>query len=784
MKEFKQSPGFDSRAPEGRTKALVERISIVLILGLLVFIFFGPELWQGYSFYFRDICIEIIPKRQFWVDNLGFVLWNPYVFFGVPYAANLQSQAFYPLNILYFMAPVFRSLNYFISLHFLIAGILSWLMLGEAGFRKASRLAGAIVFSFAGFLASSGLQIVILGSSVWLPGLVWLLLRALRRGWFANSVGLGLILCLQFLGGDPEVVYLSLMMLALIGMFMVFLDKDKFGRKSLFLRCAGSIVLAVLILAVLSAFQWMPAVEMSLRSNRAGGLTLAEATTWSFLPRDLITLLVPHYFLGESLSLPWNIGQWSETFPYISSIYCGTASLILMLFAFRSRFRSAVVFWWLFLAFWLIMSLGENGFLYNIAFKVLPGFDLFRIPQKCALGLALASTWLVAFGMEWLYESMSHDSEKRVPIYFLVLLLVIAIGIAYLLAQPICKGCLDSRIFLFYRSLMRTVLFASLAFLCIWSADYLEPYSAKHGFAKRTMPFIIALLIFLDLFLVHRNLNPMIEESFYQSVPNVVREMSTTDTAPTRALIARPLEKKDRFLGRDERPQDHYSLQREWLRRFSAMPFRIDDVNARSSFYLRESDEVKALIQYPDPDLIFRFLARCGADWLFVPKVELRKISGSLPRALVVYQARVIPEREELLHTWLLDDFNARQIVLLESDTGFSTIPDPPGSHPAEIVEYLNEKVVIRADAKARGWLIFFDTYYPGWCAELDGEPVKVHRADGFFRAVEIPPGEHRIIFRYHPQSFYIGIMISLAGAVLLILISLAVYLRKRARSH
>ena len=44
--------------------------------------------------------------------------------------------------------------------------------------------------------------------------------------------------------------------------------------------------------------------------------------------------------------------------------------------------------------------------------------------------------------------------------------------------------------------------------------------------------------------------------------------------------------------------------------------------------------------------------------------------------------------------------------------------------------------------------------YYPGWIAEIDGKPAPVLRADVLFRGVEVPPGEHRVVFRYAPFSF------------------------------
>jgi hypothetical protein len=72
-------------------------------------------------------------------------------------------------------------------------------------------------------------------------------------------------------------------------------------------------------------------------------------------------------------------------------------------------------------------------------------------------------------------------------------------------------------------------------------------------------------------------------------------------------------------------------------------------------------------------------------------------------------------------------------------------------------------RVVIRSQAGAPGWLVLSDTWYPGWIARVDGKPVPVLRAASFFRAVQVSAGEHEVVFEYRPWSFYVGSLISLA---------------------
>ena len=73
----------------------------------------------------------------------------------------------------------------------------------------------------------------------------------------------------------------------------------------------------------------------------------------------------------------------------------------------------------------------------------------------------------------------------------------------------------------------------------------------------------------------------------------------------------------------------------------------------------------------------------------------------------------------------------------------------------------------MKVDAKRDGYLVLLDSYYPGWKAEVDGRAVPIERADYLFRAVFVTQGEHTVTFSYEPDSLKVGLLISIATAVL-----------------
>ena len=78
------------------------------------------------------------------------------------------------------------------------------------------------------------------------------------------------------------------------------------------------------------------------------------------------------------------------------------------------------------------------------------------------------------------------------------------------------------------------------------------------------------------------------------------------------------------------------------------------------------------------------------------------------------------------------------------------------------------------------GIAVFSEIYYPhGWKAYIDGQPASHFRADYALRALNIPAGEHEIVFEFRPDSIYKGFKVNaafLALMYLLIALMIAAY--------
>lgn len=82
------------------------------------------------------------------------------------------------------------------------------------------------------------------------------------------------------------------------------------------------------------------------------------------------------------------------------------------------------------------------------------------------------------------------------------------------------------------------------------------------------------------------------------------------------------------------------------------------------------------------------------------------------------------------------------------------------------------------------GFVIISETAWRGWRAYVDGQPMKIVRANHAFLGVFVPVGHHKLRVVYLPQAFVTGRMISLITLALLITAALALRIGAHASSR
>ncbi len=96
----------------------------------------------------------------------------------------------------------------------------------------------------------------------------------------------------------------------------------------------------------------------------------------------------------------------------------------------------------------------------------------------------------------------------------------------------------------------------------------------------------------------------------------------------------------------------------------------------------------------------------------------------------------------------------------------------PPGE--ASVTHYSADHLEIKANVLSTGaWLVYADSYHPGWRARVDGKPIPIYLANLAFKSIYLPAGEHLVRFSFHNGlhtvcSYLIALFALLAGLGLL----------------
>ncbi len=85
---------------------------------------------------------------------------------------------------------------------------------------------------------------------------------------------------------------------------------------------------------------------------------------------------------------------------------------------------------------------------------------------------------------------------------------------------------------------------------------------------------------------------------------------------------------------------------------------------------------------------------------------------------------------------------------------------------------YAPNKMVYTSNTEGASLAIFSEIFYPkGWSATIDGKEANILRANYVLRALEIPPGNHTIEFKFEPAAYVVGNKITAVFSILVILV-------------
>ncbi|MBQ0120763.1 MAG: hypothetical protein KBT13_06550 [Bacteroidales bacterium] len=139
-----------------------------------------------------------------------------------------------------------------------------------------------------------------------------------------------------------------------------------------------------------------------------------------------------------------------------------------------------------------------------------------------------------------------------------------------------------------------------------------------------------------------------------------------------------------------------------------------------------------------------------------------------------------------------LDNFNPATHAV--ADAKFKDVLKDAASHqPGDTIyetTYAPNKLTYKSHSAKGGLAVFSEIYFPwGWNVTIDGKPVEMGRVNYVLRALQVPAGDHEIVFHFDPQEVHTTETIATTSIILifvalLLAVNVAVFFGRKKKEE
>ncbi|MEQ9467085.1 MAG: YfhO family protein [Ekhidna sp.] len=729
-------------------------------------------------------------------------LWNPYMFSGMPaYLTGVQSSG----DLLVHAYRILRLGMAHPQGILFVAFVSFYILLLSFKVRPLIAAAGAIAFGLNGFniigimaghnakIAAVALMPLVLASiHLTFSGKRWL-------GFGLTALALGL----QIRTNHPQITYYLAIIIAAYGInILVNVIKEKDFKP--FSINAGLMVLAAVLAVGANYGRLATTLEYSkytirgkseLKSDQqaSSGLDRAYAFRYSNGIAEPLFLFVPNIFGGSSqqeLSTKSSVAEalksagysraqiqqqvkaiptyWGDQ-PLTAPYYAGTLTVILFILGVVFLPKNQKVWLIALVALGIMMSWGKNFESFNnLLFDYLPGYNKFRSVTFTIIITIFAMNLLGFLALEKLVSSeWNKELKKKV-------FLTLGIGGGFLLAVLVFSGALgfrgaidgqlpdwfvdairEDRRSLLIKDTLRALMFVVAFATLVWALF------KKQVKASQVLLGLI-LIVFVDSFsLTKRFLG---QEKFVKDPSEDFFQMTEADRA-----IASQANYGERVLNlQNPFNENRTSYYHESIGGYHGAKIR------------RYQDLIDYCIQGELQSAI-QSLQSQSMNFSNLPVLNM------LNTKYMYAGAQVFPNRYANGNAWTVNEIipvnspdeevnsvcslNTKNQAVIDQ-TKFN-IPSTTGSGVITLDKKTPNRLTYTASVSggdATG--IFSEIYYPeGWIATIDGNEAEILRANYVLRALQIPQGQHEIVFEFKPKTYFTGNTIMMVSSILVLLV-------------
>lgn len=769
----------------------------VVLFIVLSFVYFSPDVIEGKILFQHDTQqgLAIGHEAQVYAQESGETpRWTGSLFSGMPtfqispsYSSNAPLKALQHVYNLWLVSPV--SLVFIMMLGF-------YILLLTLNVRWYLAAFGAIAYAF-----SSYFFIIIAAGHIWkfitlayIPPTIAGVILAYRGRYLLGGALAALFGALQIMSNHVQMSYYFLFVICAV---VVAYGVEHYRAHTMprFFKATGVLVVAALLAVGANASNLYHTYKYSKESMRGGhteltspdadkskpagnGLDKDYITQWSYGKMETLTLLIPDSKGGASGPLAENERAVKaadpQLRPYLSQVdrYWGdqpftagpvyVGALIFFLFV-LGCFIVRTPLKWALLAVTLLtimLSWGKNMmWLTDWFIDYFPMYNRFRTVSSILVVAEFCMPLLAVLALKKIFDDPSILSREKRWFYLsggivagIALLAALAPGLfdTFLkdyereaAGQPgyaeLFAGIAEARQAVFTADAWRSFIIVALGFAVLWllCQKKLNPTVA-----------MIALVVILvgDMYPVNKR---------YLNSDNFV--------TPARKTNPFPMTDADRYILQDK--DMNYRVLNAAAGETLASAFS----EPRTSYYHKSIGGYHAAKLRRYQDLIDRQLVNANpavlnmlnTRYIIQPLEDGRETvvrnPGALGNAWFVSEVKWVDNADAEMAA--ITDFDPSSTAVADRrfarEIGDKVVPPAAGDTIYE-TGYKPDELTYRYRSQQGGLAVFSEIYFPwGWQVTVDGKPVDMARVNYVLRAVNLPAGEHEVIFRFDPPSVH-----------------------------
>ena len=818
-------------------------LAAILVIFILFLIFLNPLYFGGKTFQAGDIITSRSIQPYVHNHEGGDVLWDPYIFCGMPAYAigtsylwdnmkwfnliavtltvvrNLFADIFSVEYAMWSFYLIVLAISTFFLMKYLTKNILVSIFSAVA----ASFSTGIIVFLFIGHVTK-------LTSIAFYPLIFLMLLRLKQKIRLIDILILIIAIQLSLQGFHAQIIFYTLFAVSIYFIYFFIravIKKEKENRNNI-IKSALAFVCALIVALVMQSDNITQIYAYTPYSTRGTESILDKVqgkiqenttdyyryhTDWSFSAGEVLTFIVPSYYgfgysyyngpLTNNQSVRVNTYFGQMPFVDVAVGYMGIIVFVLALFGIFTRWKEPFVqFLTILSGIALIISFGKNfPVLFDILFYNLPGFNKFRVPSMILVLIQVSVPVLAGLGLMRIISLRNENNEKLKKVVKNLAIGFSAVFILSLLLNGAVTGWFTGRVNDYAASIQQSqprmaqqfnaladysagmfsgdLLFA-FAFLSITFWSAVGYLNSK--ITGDILALVIILLTIIDLWRIDARGEDFIDN------PN----LKNLFTQPGYVTAIKEQNDKEPFRILNLKQDASYGSFNNNAN-YNAY-FLLEDFYGYSAIKPRSYQDIIDVVG-PANSTLWRMLNvkyivtnkqfnSAGFTLIKKPdngsdKSAVYKNDNVLPRVYFVDSVRM-ETGINLLNEIKNSSFDPQEVAFTNEEISVDPLDSTVYS---KIVEYKDELVKLDVNASGNNFLFLGDTYLPyGWKASIDGNKTKIYKADYGFMGIIVPKGKHTIEFNYAPVSFYISkyVVLVLSYITVLVLILILIFRKKK----